>query len=669
MAFNLKGFAGGLADAGTTYIEGVQSDRKEAKDATRTLMFNANENIYKTAMGIKEKNSAQQALDKKYISSVKSIDSGISKDNLNKLLSLPEDKRKQAEAEFYFRQIENPSVTFGDFMTLVEEPEDLDNPALLDSKITQSYVQKPQGASAYYDKSGLVPSYMVDDIYAEVSSVMTEVYGYNPEKAREIVDAGIYQIEHPPIKINWSKQLYLSQNEVKLATQQLHANELNITSAKINVTNEQVEQTALAETAIKSNWLSTYQVPVKKDGEVVMLDNGKPEMQIIPKDLVGTYSGVDAAFRNSPEYMQHVKDSTSAKIALMQQDPTKFKEGTMAYLNTAFPGMYGGTIQATQIDGPEYEDFVSKIDPMKVFYISQQTTDSAGKATNGYVKTGAEIIAVWKNSYSKAEDMNAGNNYVGETGGAVTDPQADPISDANQDRLKDANDSITRAQQLLQTARETNEPSEVIENLSQQVATTKADAEELAQEIKEDEQTAATDANFKSLRNERKNAPKVFKGDQYSANGNQEDLELAIEQRDKSKIQKVIDNINKLLEEKPGTPKQQQMLSAGIPLPGNKNYNLSSTKAEALAALDNMEELLEQDIVEGRNEIKSVQFDELQSKFDSAMETDLTRAELVDLISEFNDAIKLGTETAGSRSQMRVQMLKNMKLSLLRGIR
>ena len=82
-----------------------------------------------------------------------------------------------------------------------------------------------------------------------------------------------------------------------------------------------------------------------------------------------------------------------------------------------------------------------------------------------------------------------------------------------------------------------------------------------------------------------------------------------------------------------------------------------------------MEELLEQDIVEGRNEIKSVQFDELQSKFDSAMETDLTRAELVDLISEFNDAIKLGTETAGSRSQMRVQMLKNMKLSLLRGIR
>ena len=51
------------------------------------------------------------------------------------------------------------------------------------------------------------------------------------------------------------------------------------------------------------------------------------------------------------------------------------------------------------------------------------------------------------------------------------------------------------------------------------------------------------------------------------------------------------------------------------------------------------------------------------------MESDPTRDELVDLIAEFNDAIALGKETSGSRSQMRVQMLENMKLSLLRGIR
>ena len=200
--------------------------------------------------------------------------------------------------------------------------------------------------------------------------------------------------------------------------------------------------------------------------------------------------------------------------------------------------------------------------------------------------------------------MNAANSYVGETGGAVTDPQKLTLTllvMQMQDRLKAMlTTRITRAQQLLQTARDTNEPSEVIENLSKQVDTIKIDAKELVQEIKEDEQMEATDANFKSLRNERKNAPKVFKGDQYSANGNQEDLELAIEQRDTSKIQKVIDNINKLIEENPASVKVQQMISAGIPVPGNKNYNLLNTKSEAMSALDNMEELLEQDIVEGK---------------------------------------------------------------------
>ena len=673
MGFSLKGFAGGLADAGTSYIEGQQSDRKDAKAATRSLMFNATENMYNSARDIKQKNQDQEALDKKYISGVMSIDPDISQDNKNKLLSLTTEKREQAEAEFYYRQIENPDVTFGDFMTLVDEPEDLDNPESLDTKMAQSYIQKPKLASAYYDKSGLIPDYMIDDIYSEVSGVMTEVYGYSPQQAREITDAGIYQIEHPPIKIEWSKKLFLSTQEITLAAQQLMVNKQNIEEGKIDITTKQVNQTKLAEDAVRNRWLETYQVPIMKDGKPVLLDNGQPKMRLLAKDMVGMTPGVDKDFRNSSAYMKHVKESSQAKIVLMQQDPTNFKEGTMAYLNTAFPGMYGGTIDAADIEGSQYEDYVSTINPNQVFYVNKEIIDTSGREdtkTKGYVLTGAEIIAVWKDKYSKAENMNAANSYIGKTGGGDdSKTDADPIKDANADRIKAINARITRAQQLLQTAKDTNEPTEVIENLSKQVDTIKIDAKELVQEIKEDEQMEAIDANFKEQRKKYKNAPKVFKGDQYSANGNQEDLELAIEQRDKSKIQKVINNINKLIEENPDTVKIQQMLSVGIPLPGNKNYNLLNTKSEAMSALDNMEELLEQDIVEGKNDIKSVQFDELKSKFDSAMESDPTRDELVDLIAEFNDAIELGKETSGSRSQMRVQMLENMKLSLLRGIR
>jgi len=476
MGFSLKGFAGGLADAGTSYIEDRQSDRKDAKAATRSLMFNASENMYNSAKEIKKENDAQTALDKKYISGIKSIDPTISPDNLNKLLSLSTEKRKQAESEYYFRQGESPDVTFGDFMTLVEDESDLDNPAALDTKMTQSYIQKPKLASAYYDKSGLIPDNMIDDIYSEVSGVMTEVYGYSPQKAREITDAGIYKIEHPPIKINWSKNLFLSKQEITLAAQQIHKNEIGIAEDKLDVTTKQVTQTQSAEQATMNKWLETYQVPVMKDNKPVLLENGQPKMQVLSRDMVNLTPGVDRDFRNSGAYMQHVKDSSAAKIMLMQQDPTNFKESSMAYLNTAFPGMYGGTVKSSDMDGAQYGDYVSKINPMQVFYVEQEATDMEG-APDGFVATGAEIMFVWKNKYGSAETMNAGNNYVATTVSAVQkdDVEGNAAVDA-------AETQVVRAKELLALAKETGEGKAATDSLTRQVAVAEDNVIEVKQE-------------------------------------------------------------------------------------------------------------------------------------------------------------------------------------------
>ena len=56
MAFNLKGFASGLADAGTSYLEDKQDRRKDATTAKRSLMFNATEKIYNDALVVKQSN-------------------------------------------------------------------------------------------------------------------------------------------------------------------------------------------------------------------------------------------------------------------------------------------------------------------------------------------------------------------------------------------------------------------------------------------------------------------------------------------------------------------------------------------------------------------------------------------------------------------------------------
>jgi len=149
MGFSLKGFAGGLADAGTTYIEGRQADRRDAKESKRTLMFNATENMYRDAKEVKKANDKLINEDKQYSSSIYSLDPNISKDNLNKLLSLSPDKRAQAEEEFNYRKASNENVTFGDFMTTIKNEEDLDNPVALDTAFTDTQVVVPKSATEY----------------------------------------------------------------------------------------------------------------------------------------------------------------------------------------------------------------------------------------------------------------------------------------------------------------------------------------------------------------------------------------------------------------------------------------------------------------------------------------------------------------------------------------
>jgi hypothetical protein len=520
--------------------------------------------------------------------------------------------------------------------------------------MTQSYIQKPKLASAYYDKSGLIPNNMIDDIYAEVSGVMTEVYGYSPQKAREITDAGIYKIEHPPIKINWSKNLFLSKQEITLATQQIHKNELGIAEDKLDVTTKQVTQTQAAEQATMNKWLETYQVPVMKDNKPVLLENGQPKMQVLSRDMVSLTPGVDRDFRNSGAYMQHVKDSSSAKIMLMQQDPTNFKESSMAYLNTAFPGMYGGTVKSSDMDGAQYGDYVSKINPMQVFYVEQEATDIEG-APDGFVATGAEIMFVWKNQYGSAETMNAGNNYVATTVSAVQkdDVEGNAAVDA-------AEAQIVRAKELLALAKETGEGKGAIDSLTRQVAI----AEDNVIEVKQDAADDAARSAFKTRQADRRDAPNVYKGDQYSWQGNRDDLEIAIEERDIDKVKALVANLTTLLDTT--NPSNDTMKKLG------------SVRGDALRAVNNMPQLIEQDKLDVAGKVRQdkldvagkVRFDSmesLRSRVSDAASGNVANDKLVALIKELNAAISKEEDGEGGRnSELNVRTLTDMKSTLIR---
>ena len=390
MAFNLKGFASGLADAGTSYLEDKQDRRKDATTAKRSLMFNATEKIYNDALEVKKSNDVIKNKDKQYISKIKSIDPTISPDNMNKLLSLSAEDRLKAEGEYNYRAGQTPDqITFGDFMSAVEESTDLDDPSKIDANMEASMMPAPKPVSAYYDKTGLISDESVNNLYTEITSTLQEVHGFSVAKAKEITKQGIYSVQHPPIKINWSKDISIETQAAKdLATAgiykaaQLEEVGLSIINRKVDLTNQSLD-------SMRKAFAVGYQAEQFDD------DKNSLGKQVVPAAMAPNMPNFEADFRNSPEYKEYALTSISSYIVGIETDPKANTKNAMTYINGTFPGMYGGKIETRKLT----EAAFSKIEPNKIYYVDAPSP--AGTDEDGFIMTGAQLKATRVDSSSR----------------------------------------------------------------------------------------------------------------------------------------------------------------------------------------------------------------------------------------------------------------------------
>ena len=353
MSFSFSGFASGLADSGTAYFEGKQKDRKEATGAKRSLMFNANESIYNNALEIKKSNDKLKNEDKKYISFIHSIDPDISTDNMNKLLSMGTDNRKKAVTEFNFRSgqlgVTSP-IKFGDFMSYVTDESDLDDTTKIDESIAASEVPAPSGAEAFYDNVGLVSDESVNDIYAEIESVMTELHGFSLEQAKEITKQGIYSVQHPPIKIDWSKDIALSSAEVSVMAYKRALEAANLTQVSQGITKGEIDLVSQALVSMEAAFGANYMAPKKdEDGELILDDEGRTIMERVPSGLLPMNPNFKSDFLNSVMYQEFAMEQMRPYIIGMVEDPDFNTKHATSFINGTFPGLYGGKVNAETI--------------------------------------------------------------------------------------------------------------------------------------------------------------------------------------------------------------------------------------------------------------------------------------------------------------------------------
>ena len=496
MAFSLKGFASGLADAGTNYIEDKQDRRKDATTAKRSLMFNATEKIYNDALAIKNSNDVIKNKDKKYISKIKSIDPTISTDNMNKLLSLSADDRKKAEGEYNYRAAQTPDeITFGDFMSAVEESTDLDDPTKIDANIETSMMAVPKNSSAYYDKTGLISDESVNDLYTEITGVLQEVHGFSVDKAKAITEQGIYSVQHPPIKINWSKDIAIQKEAIEtLATAKI-LDQAKIKGASLNVINLQVDLTNDALLKMREAFAVGYESEQFDD------DGNSLGLKVIPAALAPTMPNFESEFRNSKAYKEYAMTTISTYIMGMETDPEFNTQSAMTFMNGTFPGMYGGKIETRKLT----EAAFNKINPNKIYYVDAPSP--AGTDEDGFIMTGAQLKATRVDTKTK------------------NDPKDVPATGV------EVSATVKTLQEQLAFAIEMNADEETIARIEGEIAeamtTSQSDVTKVKFDAKQKKDAATSAKTFE---------PNAATVDDWDKN-----LDLAIQMGDIEKVQLVVD--------------------------------------------------------------------------------------------------------------------------------
>mgnify|MGYP003675590971 FL=1 len=388
MGFNFASFAGGLAKGGSAALDDRAADKKSALATKRSLMFNATEALYNNALDVKKANDILKNDDKKYISKIKSMDSSISTDNMNKLLSLNVDDRLKAEEEYNYRAAQTDSgvSSFGDFMSYVDDASDLNNPDKITTSIEASMVPAPQTPKAYYDKTGLISDKSVNNLFSEVSGVLADVHGMSIAQAKAITEQGIYSVQHPPIKINWSKDIKVQRGVLEELAKASIYSQNQLKDQALSIINRRVTLTGTAIDRLRESFAASYTTDgVDTDGK----PTGKKVK--VAAAFASTDPDFESRFLKSPEYLKYAKESISPYIMSMETDPDVNTANAMTYINGTFPGLYGGKIDTQTLT----EEAFAAIVPTKIYYVNAPPltgpANPSGADSDGFIMTGATL--------------------------------------------------------------------------------------------------------------------------------------------------------------------------------------------------------------------------------------------------------------------------------------
>ena len=169
-------------------------------------------------------------------------------------------------------------------------------------------------------------------------------------------------IQHPPIKINWSKDIKVQRGVLEELAKASIYSQNQLKDQALALINKQVTLTGTAIDRLRESFAASY----TRDG---VDTDGKPtgKKEKVAAAFASTEPDFESRFRRSPEYLKYAKESISPYIMSMETDPDVNTANAMTYINGTFPGLYGGKIDTPTLT----EEAFAAIDPMLMLPLLQ----------------------------------------------------------------------------------------------------------------------------------------------------------------------------------------------------------------------------------------------------------------------------------------------------------
>ena len=502
MGFSLGGFMSGAATAVDSKMKSDKIEREAERSKVEDMIFKTSARLFENASLVQDSRTKDIKSNKKYMNKLVSMAPSIASDPAKQAFILGLD---DVAREDLITMVNDPKFNpekrpLADYLEAIDDPVEFKDPVTLSQRVQGVVTPRPMDSSAYYGVS-TTKDKEVDKIVSSYTDSFAVAYGMTAAKAQGLLDAAKEEVRVQSFSIDWVHKKSLAVADAAIVTAQVATAGLNTEKSKI---------------AVKTSYVNAANAKLKRTRELYIQSSGIPSMAFQAD------KNNEAKYLESDAYKNATRDIIRDAVLNMEQHPI-LEEATTLFLSESFPGKFGGEVGE---DNP-----IESLKP-DTYYV--------GTFTNGRgVATGAQIQA--------AKGITGGTGNEGFEDIKVNTKAGDTTEDAAVE-TEDTATNGTEAATIL---------AEIASGNRGEGLGSRKDANDKRNDkiIKQ----ALYDVNNPEAEEVVKPANPNYVPDSMQLRTNETSMEIAIEEGDADKVQKILDNLQRMLDEDPSFDKRKKI--------------------------------------------------------------------------------------------------------------